>query len=137
MPLIKPLNMLWKSSSNFSWVQSTMHISKKRTSLHNFKALPQLILISGIKVKTPLNFRQDSKSSNNVWFFLFTNFWTNSSDKTNVLLWPIGKCLMSLLSIDGIVPYYFFGIVPERIYNLIMAMGCLAMFTFQLENTKK
>ena len=26
---------------------------------------------------------------------------------------------------------------PERIYNPIMAMGFLAMFTFQLDNTKR
>ena len=28
-------------------------------------------------------------------------------------------------------------IVPERIYNPITAMGFLAMFTFQLDNTKR
>ena len=71
-----------------------MHISKKRTSLHNIKALPQLILISGIKVKISLNFRQDSKSSNNVCFFLFTGFFEqivlikkNAINRSIVFLW--------------------------------------------------
>ena len=27
--------------------------------------------------------------------------------------------------------------VPERVYNPITAMGFLAMFTFQLDNTKR
>ena len=30
----------------------------------------------------------------------------------------------------------FIQILPERIYNPITAMGFLAMFTFQLDNTK-
>ena len=30
----------------------------------------------------------------------------------------------------------YFAILPDRIYNPIMAMGFLAMFTFQVDNTK-
>ena len=39
--------------------------------------------------------------------------------------------------ISGNRHYYTLYTMPERIYNPIMAMGFSAMFTFQLDNTKR
>ena len=36
-----------------------------------------------------------------------------------------------------ILPFSVFSTMPERIYQLIAAMGFLALFTFQLDNTMR
>jgi hypothetical protein len=49
-----------------------------------------------------------------------SNFWSNWADQLNKI-WGIFACTTR----------------PERISNPITAMGFSAMFTFQLDNTKK
>ena len=46
------------------------------------------------------------------------------------------KCIL-LKQIEFVIAIGMSQCQPERIYNPTMSMGILAMFTFQLDNTKK
>ena len=80
-------------------------------------------------------FSQNSIGFDGVWelFEILTGWFCNTCDHTLKLFqtWNfLSFCFMNLV-------IQLRGSLPERIYNPITAMGFSAMFTFQLDNTKK
>jgi hypothetical protein len=63
----------------------------------------------------------------------------NVEDFFQLIIMPVRgrKIIRKVCREEKKIKYDFIQALPERIYNPITAMGFSAMFTFQLDNTKR